>query len=124
MRKKSKIVYFALMAINSIVCVVDIVIGNYAGAILCGITLAWLINTYFLVQNLRQAHAELERLYNVIYELGKRESIRQQEFNKMRDRAQDAEKRVKELENVTPARGKDGRFAKRNLQEGANLTNN
>ena len=113
MRKKSKIVYFALMAMNSIVGVVDIVIGNHTGAIVSGVTLAWLISTYFLVHNLCQAHAELDRLYNVIYELGKRESIRQQEFNKMRDRAQDAEKRVKELENVTPARGKDGRFAKR-----------
>jgi hypothetical protein len=113
MRKKSKIVYFAVMAINSIVCVVDIVIGDYDGAILCGITLAWLISTYFLVQKLYYAHAELERLYNEFYESAKRESIRQKEFNKMRDRAQDAEKRVKELENVTPARGKDGRFAKR-----------
>lgn len=116
MRKKLKIGYFALMAINNIVCVIDIVIGNYTGVMVCGITLAWLIITYFLVQNLYQAHAELERLYNVIYELGKRESIRQQEFNKMRDRAADAENRVKELENVTPARGKDGRFAKRNVQ--------
>jgi hypothetical protein len=123
MRKKSKIVYFAVMAINSIVCVVDIVIGDYDGAILCGITLAWLISTYFLVQKLYYAHAELERLYNEFYESAKRESIRQQEFDKMRDRAQDAEKRVKELENVTPARGKDGRFTKRNSQ-GATLTNN
>lgn len=121
MRKELKIAYFALMAINSIVY---IVIGHYAGAILCGISLAWLISTYFLVQNLCQAHAELERLYKVLYEFGKRESIRQQEFDKMRDRAQDAEKRVKELENVTPARGKDGRFTKRNVQEGATLTNN
>lgn len=114
MRKELKIVYFALMTINSIVCVVDIVIGDYTGAMVCGISLAWLISTYFLAQYLSQANAELERLYNVIYELDKRESIRQEEFNKMRDRAQDAEKRVKELENVTPARVKDGRFAKRN----------
>lgn len=113
MDKKLKFAYFALMAINGIMCVVDIIMSNYTGATVCGITLAWLINTYFLADNLHLALADIERLYKKLQESDKREKLHHQEFAKMRERAQNAEKQLQQMIDDTPARGEDGRYVKR-----------
>ena len=113
MSKKMKIAYFVVMAITGTLCVVDIVAGKYVWAIFNGINLAWLINAYFMARNLLEAYADIQLLSKELYESANRESIRQQEFNKMRERAQEAEKKYLALVNDTPARGKDGKFVKR-----------
>lgn len=45
-----------------------------------------------------------------------REKLHQQEFNKMRERAQNAEKQLQQMIDDTPARGEDGRFVKRKIE--------
>lgn len=40
-------------------------------------------------------------------------SILQKEFNEMRKRAESAEKKLQQMIDDTPARGKDGRYVKR-----------
>lgn len=57
--------------------------------------------------------AELNKLLVQLSESHTRENIAKQELNKMRDRAQEAEKKYLALVNNTPARGKDGKFVKR-----------
>jgi hypothetical protein len=116
MSKKLKIMYFALMAVNAILCIFNVVAGEYTALIVNGLTLAWLINTYFLVNNLHQAYTHIELLSKELRESAKRESIRQQEFNKMRERAQNAEKQLQQIIDDTPARGKDGRYVKREVE--------
>lgn len=116
MNKKLKIAYFVVMAITGTLCVVDIVAGKYVWATFNGINLAWLINAYFLARNLLEAVADIQLLSKALRESAKRESIRQQEFNKMRERAQNAEKQLQQILDDTPARGKDGRFVKREVE--------
>lgn len=120
MSKKLRFAYFALMAINGVICIVDIVIHNWWSAVLTGVTVIWLIICYQLVsiigkldKYLNDSYAEIKILQKEVYESHTRENIRQQEFNKMRERAQEAEKKYLALVNDTPARGKDGKFVKR-----------
>lgn len=116
MSKKLKTAYFAMMAITGILCISCIIVKNPTEAIINGITLIWLINSYLLVRDLFQAYADIELLSKELRESDKRESIRQQEFNKMRERAQNAEKQLQQMIDDTPARGKDGRYVKREVE--------
>ena len=116
MNKKVKIVYFAMMAITGILCIGCVIVKKTTGAVINGITLIWLINTYLLARDLFQAYADIELLSKELRESAKRESIRQQEFNKMRERAQNAEKQLQQMIDDTPARGEDGRFVKREVE--------
>lgn len=113
MNKKLKIAYFAMMAICGIICIADIVIAKWMAAVFMGTTVLWLFNTYRLVSTNCDCIAELNRLSKELSESHKREHSDKQEFNKMRQRAEDAERKLKELQDNTPARGKDGRYIKR-----------
>lgn len=80
----------------------------------------WLIITFKLMRLLDDAeellddyYAATESLASQLKESLTREAIAKQEFNKMRQRAEAAEKQLKELMDDTPARGKDGRYVKR-----------
>ena len=46
MSKKMKIAFFVAMALNAILCIVDVATANYTGAILTGVTVAWLGISY------------------------------------------------------------------------------
>ena len=116
MSKKMKIAYFVMMAITGTLCVVDIIAGKYVWAAFNGINLVWLINAYFMERDLLEAYAGIQLLLKELHESAKRESIRQQEFNKMRERAQNAEKQLQQMIDDTPARGKDGRYIKREVE--------
>lgn len=69
-----------------------------------------------MARNLLEAYDGIQLLSKELYESAKRESIRQQEFNKMRERAQNAEKQLQQMIDDTPARGKDGRYIKREVE--------
>ena len=113
MSKKLKFAYFALMIISGIICVVDIVIADWWNVFFTGTTIFWLFNTYRLASINYDCIAELNKLLVQLSESHTRESIAKQELNKMRERAQEAEKKYLALVNDTPARGKDGKFVKR-----------
>ena len=49
MNKKNKIAYLVLIAINAVICIVDIIIARYAGAIVSGISVLYLIGCYLLI---------------------------------------------------------------------------
>lgn len=66
-----------------------------------------------MARDLLEAYAGIQLLLKELHESAKRESIRQQEFNKMRERAQNAEIKLQQIIDDTPARGKNGRFVKR-----------
>lgn len=113
MSKKLKFAYFALMIISGIICVVDIVIADWWNVFFTGTTILWLFNTYRLASINYDCIAELNKLLVQLSESHTRENIAKQELNKMRERAQEAEKKYLALVNDTPARGKDGKFVKR-----------
>lgn len=113
MSKKEKLTYFALMIISGIICVVDIVIADWWNVFFAGTTILWLFNTYSLASINYNCIAELNKLLVQLSESHTRENIAKQELNKMRERAQEAEKKYLALANDTPARGKDGKFVKR-----------
>lgn len=108
-----KFAFFALMIISGIICVVDIVIADWWNVFFTGATILWLFNTYRLVSINYDCIAELNKLLVQLSESHTRENIAKQELNKMRERAQEAEKKYLALVNDTPARGKDGKFVKR-----------
>jgi hypothetical protein len=127
MNKKFKIAYWVAMALNAVVCVVYIITARYFGATLAGVNTLWLFVCYLLVNTvcrqetliddlleLRKDDATLLDKYKTdIKELATREKIHHQEFAKMRERAQNAEIKLQQMIDDTPARGKDGRFVKR-----------
>lgn len=127
MNKKLKIAYWVVMTLNAVVCVVDIITARYFGAAFAGITVIWLFACYLLgntvyqqetliddlLKQLKDDATLLDKYKTHIKELATREKIHHQEFTKMRERAQDAERKLKELEDDTPARGKNGRYIKR-----------
>lgn len=120
MSKKMKIAYFVVMALNAILCIVDVAIANYTGAILTGVTVAWLFISYKLTRLIEDAQAliddywmEIEKLANKLKESQTRENIAKQNLNEMRQRAESAEKKLQQMIDDTPARGKDGRYVKR-----------
>jgi hypothetical protein len=120
MGKKMKIAYFVVMALNAVLCIVDVATTNYTGAILTGVTVAWLGISYKLTRLIEDAQAliddywaEIEKLANKLKESSTRETIATQELAKMRKRAESAEKKLQQMIDDTPARGKDGRYVKR-----------
>lgn len=122
MNRKLKIAYWVVMALNAIVLVVDIIATNFFGAAMAGITIIWLVVCYCFVSLICQQDAMIDELhrkvddyYDKLTESAKREGVRQMEFNKMRERAESAEKQLQQMMDDTPARGKDGRYVKREL---------
>lgn len=120
MNKKMKIAYYVVMALNTILCIVDLATANYTGAILTGVTVAWMIINLKLIRLLDDAvellddySAATESLATKLKESKAREGIAIRNLNEMRERAESAEKQLKELMDDTPARGEDGRFIKR-----------
>jgi hypothetical protein len=127
MNKKLQIAYWVLMALNAVICVVDIITARYFCAAFAGVTVIWLFVCYLLANTVYQQETLIDDLLKQlkddatlldkyktdIEELAKHEKIHHQEFAKMRERAQDAERKLKELEDDTPARGKNGRYVKR-----------
>lgn len=62
----------------------------------------------------RLIEMEVEKLANKLKESSSREAIATQELAKMRKRAESAEKKLQQMIDDTPARGKDGgRYVKR-----------
>lgn len=116
MNKKIKIAYFAMMAITGILCIGCAINGKYVGAIVNGLTLTWLINTYFLTRVLFQAYTHIEYLRKELHESDERECILAQKLNETLNRAQNAETKLQQMIDDTPARGKDGRFVKREVE--------
>lgn len=124
MNKKLKITYWVVMALNAVVCIVDIAMAYYFGAVITGVSLAWLAVSYVLVKKICELTTHINEWMNVYYSMKdslekelsealSREKIHHQTLAEMRDRAQDAERKLKELEDDTPARGKNGRYIKR-----------
>jgi uncharacterized oligopeptide transporter (OPT) family protein len=106
MTKKIKIAYGVAIAITAGACVYDIIIARYIGAGVLALTAVWLMICYKYGNLL----SEYERM---LKESLTREKISVQELAKMRKRAQEAERKYKELFNDTPARGAKGRYEKR-----------
>ena len=120
MGKKMKIAYFVVMVLNAVLCIVDVAITDYTGAILTGVTVVWLVISYKLTRLIEDAQVliddywvEIEKLANKLKESSTREAIATQELAKMRQRAESAEKKLQQMIDDTPARGKDGRYVKR-----------
>lgn len=120
MNKKLKIAYWVVMALNAIVFVVDIITANFFEAILPGFSIIWLFICYRLAKTICEQDSLIEKLLKLlkddastIDECLKREKIHHQEFAKMRERAESAEKQLQQMIDDTPARGKDGRYIKR-----------
>ena len=110
MNKKLKIALIAVVALNAIICVWDICTARYFGAVITGLSALYVL-LYYLLQKCYCAH--IDYMEAQLMEATKRERIAKQEFNKMRQRAESAEKKYKELLDDTPTRDKKGRFAKR-----------
>lgn len=124
MNKKIKIAYWIIGALTAIVCIVDIALAKYLGAAISGISVGWLAVCYVLAKTICEREAEIkdwmkeyysmkDSLEKELSEALSRENIHHQEFDKMRERAQDAEKQLQQMIDDTPARGKDGRYVKR-----------
>lgn len=120
-----------MMALNAVVCVVDIITARYFGATtLAGATVIWLFVCYLLANTVYQQETLIDDLLKQlkdnatlldkyktdIEELAKREKIHHQEFAKIRVRAQEAEIKLQQMIDDTPARGKDGRYVKREVE--------
>lgn len=110
MNKKLKIAFIALIALNAIICVWDICTACYFGAVISGLNALYVL-LYYLSEKCHCAH--IDYMEAQLIEATKRKRKAQQEFNEMRQRAEDAEKKYKELLDDTPTRDKKGRFAKR-----------
>lgn len=121
MNKKIKIAYLVLIAINAVICIVDIIIARYGGAILSGISVLYLIiGCYLLINIIAEQDKLIETCLSkinddlrLLKESAQREALATRELNVMRKRAEAAERKLKELQDNTPARGKDGRYIKR-----------
>lgn len=127
MNKKLKIAYWVMMALLAVVCIVDIATAKYLGAAISGVSHVWLVVCYVLAKTICEQKAEIKdwmkEYYRMKDSLDKelcealaREKLHQQEFNKMRERAQNAEKQLQQMIDDTPARGEDGRFVKRKIE--------
>ena len=125
MNKKLKIAYWVVMTLNAVVFIVDIATARYFAAAIVGVSSLFLcyllVNTVYqqetliddFLEQLKEDARLLDKCRTHIEELATREQIHHKEFAKMRERAQDAERKLKELEDDTPARGKNGRYVKR-----------
>ena len=97
-----------LFVITLVLGIAGLVCGLWRDSVFMFLMACWIVICYF------QARSYIY-YKNKFREAERRESIRQQEFNKMRERAQNAEKKLQQMIDNTPARGKDGRFVKREL---------
>ena len=124
MDKKTKIAYWVVMTLNAVVFIVDIATAYYFGAVITGVSLAWLAVSYVLVKKICVLATHIEEWMNEYYSMKdslekelsealSREQIHHLALAEMRERAQDAERKLKKLEDDTPARGKNGRYVKR-----------
>lgn len=127
MNKKLKIAYWVVGALTAIVCIVDIATAKYLGAAISGVSVAWLAVCYVLAKTICEQEAYIKDWMNEYYsmkdslekELSEalaRENLHHQEFAKMRERAQNAEIKLQQMIDDTPARGEDGRFVKRKIE--------
>ena len=127
MNKKLKIAYWVVGAFAAIVCIVDIALANYLGAAISGVSVVWLAVCYVLVKTVCEQDAYIkdwaneywamkDSLEKKLSEALAREKLHHQEFAKMRERAQNAEKQLQQMIDDTPARGKDGRYIKREAE--------
>lgn len=110
MNKKLKIALIAVVALNAIICVWDICTARYFSAVITGLNAFYLL-LFYLSAKCHCAHIDYMEAH--LIEATKKERKAQQELNEMRQRAEDAEKKYKELLDDTPTRDKKGRFAKR-----------
>lgn len=124
MNKKTKIAYWVVMALIAVMCIVDIATACYFGAVITGVSLVWLTVSYVQVKKICKLATHINEWTNEYYSMKdslekelsealSREKIHHQEFAKMRERAQNAEIKLQQMIDDTPARGKDGRFVKR-----------
>ena len=120
MSKKIKIMYLALFIINVVICIVDIIIARYGGAIIMGISALYLLCCFWLSKIICDQNTlivtcigELKNNLKRLKESVEREEIAKLLLTEMRQRAEEAERKLKELQDNTPARGKDGRYIKR-----------
>ena len=127
MNKKLKIAYWVVGALAAIVCIVDIALANYLGAAISGVSVVWLAVCYAQSKQICEQNAHIKDWMNEYYsmkdsleiELSEalaREKRHHQELAKMRERAQNAEKQLQQMIDDTPARGKDGRYVKREIE--------
>lgn len=92
MKKSYKIAYIALIALCAILCVMDIVVGNYWAAILMGTTAVYLLVFYWQVQLNARMLIDLTKYYTAYCESLQREGIAKEELNKMRKREEIAKR--------------------------------
>ena len=127
MDKKLKIAYWIVGVLTAIVCIVDIATAKYLGAAISGISTVWLVVCYVLAKTICEQEAHIKDWMNEYYsmkdslekELSEalaREKLHHQEFAKMRERAQNAEIKLQQMIDDTPARGADGRYVKREIE--------
>ena len=121
MSKKTRIAYVAVIAISVIVLVVFLVARMYSEATIIGIQTIWLILYYSLLETSSSRFGSLKKDYDILKgkfnDISAREVIRINEFNKMRKRAEDVERKYQALVDDTPARGPKGRYVKRKKGE-------
>lgn len=113
MTTKTKIVFFAVMTLNALVAIFCACKGEWALAAINGLTVLWMATFWGMERFIQKLIRDLEFCYAALAESAKRERIRQKEFNEMRQRAESAEKKLQQMIDDTPARGKDGRYVKR-----------
>ena len=102
MTKTIKIAYYAAIASAFGACIFDVYSGRYGGAGVMALTAGWLIICFKYGQLISEYDVTLKEALS-------RENIAKRELAKMRRRAQEAERKYRELFNDTPARGAKGR---------------
>lgn len=60
MKKRTKILYIAVIILNAILCVFDICTSNNVGAIVCGLNVVWLCTCYSLINIIIQQDKMIE----------------------------------------------------------------
>lgn len=120
MKKKINIAYYIVIALNVVVCIVDIATARYFGAAILAFTIIWLFVCFSLTKFIWKKDALINELMRHIAavedklrESTTREKIATQELAKMRKQKDEAERKYQELMDDTPARGARGRFVKR-----------
>lgn len=128
MKKKINIAYYIVIALNAVVCIVDIATARYFGAAILSLTTIWLFLCFSLTKliwkkdalinelmlQIAKADEKLKDGETKLKESTSREKIAVMELAKMRQRKDEAERKYRELLDDTPARGEKGRFVKRN----------
>lgn len=127
MNKKLKIAYWVVMGLLAAVCIVNIIKDCHLCVAISGVSVVWLAVCYVLAKTICEQEAEIKDWMNEYYSMKDsldkelcealaREKRHHQELAKMRERAQNAEKQLQQMIDDTPARGKDGRYVKREIE--------